>query len=96
MLPILRVQPPLGRIFTKADDAPGSPNRTILTYGYWQRRFAGARDILGQTVQIDGKPCEVIGVLPSSFKFLDRNPAVLLPLRLNSPAPTLEASAIQL
>jgi predicted permease len=84
MLPILRVQPLLGRIFTKADDAPGSPDRTILTYGYWQRRFAGARDIVGQTVQIDGKPCEVVGVLPSSFKFLDRNPAVLLPLRLNS------------
>jgi putative ABC transport system permease protein len=84
MLPILRVQPLLGQLFTKADDAPGSPDRMMLTYGYWQRRFGGARDIVGQTVEIDGKPCEVIGVLPSSFSFLDRNPAVLLPVRLNS------------
>jgi putative ABC transport system permease protein len=84
MLPILRVQPLLGRIFTKADDAPGSPDRLILTYGYWQRRFGGAEDIVGQAVQIDGKLCEVVGVLPPSFRFLDRNPAVLLPMRLNS------------
>jgi predicted permease len=82
-LPILKVRPLLGRLFTKADDAPGSPDRTVLTYGYWQRRFGGARDVVGQTVTIDGKPFEVIGVLPSSFTFLDRTPAVLLPFRLN-------------
>ena len=82
-LPILKVHPLLGRLFTKADDTPGSPDRTVLTYGYWQRRFGGARDIVGQTVTIDAKSFEVIGVLPSSFGFLDRNPAVLLPLRLN-------------
>lgn len=78
-LPILKVQPLLGRLFTEADDAPGSPDRTVLTYGYWQRRFGGARDIVGQTVTIDGKPHEVIGVLPSSFRFLDKYPAVLIP-----------------
>lgn len=82
-LPTLRVQPLLGRLFTKEDDAPGSPDRTVLTYGYWQRRFGGAPDIVGQSVTIDGAPHEVIGVLPSSFKFLSTNPAVLLPFRLN-------------
>jgi predicted permease len=82
-LSILQVQPLLGRLFAKTDDAPGSPDRTVLTYGYWQRRFGGGRDIVGQTVTIDGKPYEVIGVLPSSFRFLDRKPAVLLPLRLD-------------
>jgi putative ABC transport system permease protein len=82
-LPILKVQPLLGRLFSKADDAPGSPDRTMLAHGYWQRRFGGARDIVGQIVTIDGKPHEVIGVLPSSFKFLDTNPAVLLPFRFN-------------
>jgi predicted permease len=82
-LPILKVHPLLGRLFTQADDTPGSPDRTVLTYGYWQRRFGGARDIVGQTVTINARSFEVIGVLPSSFRFLDRNPAVLLPLRLN-------------
>jgi putative ABC transport system permease protein len=84
LLPILKVQPFLGRLFTKADDAPGSPDRTMLTYGYWQRRFGGTHDVVGHTVDINGRPFEVVGVLPSSFRFLNRNPAVLLPLRLNS------------
>jgi hypothetical protein len=30
-----------GRLFTEEEDAPGSPLRTILTWGYWQRRFGG-------------------------------------------------------
>ena len=42
-LPLLRVQPVLGRLFSKEDDAPASPPRVVLTHGYWQRRFGGAR-----------------------------------------------------
>ena len=83
LLPILRVQPLLGRFFTKEDDAPGSPRRAILTHGYWERRFGGAPDVIGRSLNVDGKPCEVIGVLPPSFKFLRTDPAVLLPFQLN-------------
>jgi putative ABC transport system permease protein len=82
-LPLLRVQPVLGRLFSKEDDAPGSPLRVVLTYGYWQRTFGGAHDIIGQTLEIDGAPNEVIGVLPASFKFLRTDPAVLLPMQLD-------------
>ena len=83
LLPILRVRPLLGRFFTKEDDAPGSPRRAIVTHGYWQRRFGGASDVIGRLLNVDGRPCEVIGVLPPSFKFLRTDPAVLLPLQLN-------------
>jgi putative ABC transport system permease protein len=83
LLPILRVPPSLGRVFTKEDDAPGGPRRAILTHGYWQRRFGGAPGVIGRSVTIDGLPCEVIGVLPPSFKFLRTDPAVLLPFQLN-------------
>ena len=83
LLPILRVQPLLGRFFTKEDDAPGSPRRAILTHGYWQRRFGGAPDVVGRSLDVDGRPCEVIGILPPSFKFLRTDPAVLLPFRFN-------------
>ena len=83
LLPILRVQPLLGRFFTKEDDAPGSPRRAILTHGYWQRRFGGAPDVIGRSLNVDGRPCEVIGVLPPSFKFLRTDPAVLLPFQFN-------------
>ena len=81
-LPLLRVQPALGRFFGSEDDAPGGPLRVVLGYGYWQRRFGGAAGVIGQSLQIDGRLAEVIGVLPSSFRFLRTNPAVLLPMPL--------------
>ena len=85
VLPVLRVRPLLGRLFNKEDDAPGAPRRVILTHGYWQRRFAGAEDVIGQTLLIDGRSSEVIGVLPASFKFLRSDAAVLLPMQLVRP-----------
>ncbi len=86
-LPLLRVQPVVGRLFSTEDDAPGEPLRVVLTYGYWQRRFGGANSAIGESIEIDGRPGEVIGVLPSTFKFLRMNPAVVLPLPLDSNAP---------
>jgi hypothetical protein len=83
LLPILRVQPLLGRFFTQEDDAPGSPRRTILSHGYWQRQFGGTPDVIGRALNVDGRPHEVIGILPPSFKFLHTDPAVLLPFRFN-------------
>jgi predicted permease len=82
-LPLLRVQPLLGRLFRAEDDVPGTPARVVLTYGYWQRRFGGAGDVLGQTLDVDGVPAEIIGVLPRSFRFLDHDPAVVRPMRLD-------------
>jgi putative ABC transport system permease protein len=83
VLPILQVPPRLGRSFTSDDDQPGSPRRAILTHGYWQRRFGGTSDVVGRSLTINGTPYEVIGILPSSFKFLHTDPALLLPLRFN-------------
>jgi putative ABC transport system permease protein len=48
-----------------------------------KRGSAGAPDVIGRSLNVDGTPCEVIGVLPPSFKFLRTDPAVLLPLQLN-------------
>jgi predicted permease len=86
-LPLLRVQPAVGRFFNEEDDRPGSPLRVILTYGFWQRRFGGAGDVVGRPVTIDGRPAEVIGVLPSSFRFLRIRPSVVLPMPLDAAAP---------
>jgi len=86
-LPLLRVQPVLGRSFSTEDDTPGNPLRMMLTYGYWQRRFGGAENVVGQTVTVDGRPGEVIGVLPASFTFLRTRPEVVLPMPLDASAP---------
>jgi predicted permease len=82
-LPLLRVQPLHGRLFTKEDDSPGQPLRVILTYPYWQRRFGGAENAVGQTLSIDNAPAEIIGILPASFTFLRQKPALLLPMQLD-------------
>ena len=86
-LPLLRVQPIIGRLFSGEDDAPGAPLHVVLTYGYWQRRFGAAENIVGRSIVVDGRPGEVIGVLPSSFKFLRARPAVVLPMPLDVNAP---------
>lgn len=86
-LPLLRVQPMLGRGFSAEDDAPGAPRRMMLTHGYWQRRFGGAANVVGQQLVVDGTPVEVIGVLPASFQFLRARPAIVLPMPLDVNAP---------
>jgi len=83
ILPVLGAQPVLGRLFTPADDAPGSPETVILTYGYWQARFGGASSVIGRRVTLDGRPREVIGVLPRGFRFLDRDVSAFLPMQID-------------
>ena len=82
-LPILGVQPLIGRLFNAEDDSPGRPLRAILTHAYWQRRFGGAADVIGKTLLIDGAAAEIVGVLPASFNFLRTHPSVLLPIQLD-------------
>jgi predicted permease len=86
-LPLLRVQPVLGRAFSAEDDTPGASPRVLLTHGYWQRRFGGAANVVGRPLVIDGRPAEVIGVLPASFTFLRLRPAIVLPMPLDVSAP---------
>jgi putative ABC transport system permease protein len=83
VLPILGVRPLVGRLFTRGDDAPGTPETAILTAGYWRTRFGADATAIGRTLVIDGEPREIIGVLPDSFRFMDRSFAVVLPLRLD-------------
>jgi len=81
VLPLLKVQPVLGRVFSRTDDSPGSPETVILTFGYWKARLGGDNAVLGRRVLIDGKAVEVAGVLPEKFRFLDLKPALILPTR---------------
>jgi len=83
VLPVLGVQPILGRWFSNEEDNPGTPRKAVLTYGWWQARFGGAPAVIGRTITVDGIPREVIGVMPAAFRFLDRDAAFLLPLQLD-------------
>lgn len=83
ILPMLGVEPELGRWFSQKDVAPGSPLTTLLTHGWWQKRFGGDRSVIGRRIVVDGLPIQVIGVMPAHFQFLDQTPAFLLPLQLD-------------
>lgn len=76
---VLGVAPLLGRWFTREDDAPGKPETVILSYGYWRQRFGSDRQVLGRKVTVNGRPMEVVGVMPESFRFLDERFSMLLP-----------------
>jgi putative ABC transport system permease protein len=83
VLPMLSVQPMLGRVFSKTDDAPGSPETVILTAAYWRARFGADRSAIGRTLMIDSRPREIVGVLPDTFQFLDRTVSLVVPFRFD-------------
>ncbi len=65
----LGVSPVLGRDFTSADNEPGAEKVAIIGHGIWQRDFAGAPDIVGKGVRINGTPATIVGVMPRGFAF---------------------------
>ena len=71
----LGVAPVLGRDFRPDDDQPTAPLVTLISYAAWQRRFAGRADVLGKTVELDGKTTTIIGVLPRVFHFAPAEPS---------------------
>ncbi len=84
VLSILGIRPMLGRWFTRSDDLPGSAETVMLTYGYWRTKFGGDRSVIGKTLDVDGKPRQIIGVLPQTFTFLDMpDPPLILPLKFD-------------
>jgi predicted permease len=82
-LPLLGVRPVLGRLFTRADDSPGSPETILLAYGYWQQKFCGSPAVIGRRIIADGKARTIIGVLAPDFHFHDSKAVVVFPLQFN-------------
>jgi predicted permease len=72
---VLGVTPILGRDFADGEDRKSAPRSVILSYAAWQQRYGGRRDILGQTVTLDGSPNTIVGVLPPNFHFAPAEPA---------------------
>jgi putative ABC transport system permease protein len=69
MLPLLGVEPMLGRMFAPGEDQPGADREVVLSHKIWQRLFAGDRGVLGRSVMLDGAPYRVVGVMPPGFQF---------------------------
>jgi putative ABC transport system permease protein len=79
LLATYAAQPLIGRGFTFADEQ-GDGHVVLLSYGLWQRRFAGASSAIGQTIRLDDEPYRVAGVLPRGFRTpYGKEPDIYLP-----------------
>jgi predicted permease len=81
VLPLLGVPPAVGRWF-RAEGGAAELRTVVLGYGLWQSRFAGAANVLGRVIRLDGVPHEVIGVMPSGFHFPTRDVQLWTPFAL--------------
>jgi putative ABC transport system permease protein len=64
---VLGVKPMLGRTFTDAEDVPNGPNLAVLGFALWNRRYAADPSLVGRSILIDGRPYQVVGVMPPGF-----------------------------
>jgi len=81
--PLFGVQPLLGRGFLPEEDRPGGNKVAVLSYSLWQSRYGGDRNIVNRDIQLNGEKHTVVGVMPSSFQFLDKEVRLWVPLALD-------------
>jgi predicted permease len=71
-----------GRDFTAQDDVRGAPRVALLRYGLWVRRFGADRNAIGRTLNLDGQPVLIVGILPPDFEPPEGSADVFLPQQL--------------
>ena len=81
---LLGVRPVLGRGLTVEDDRPGGPAVAVIAHALWQRRFGGATDIVGKTVDVDGRPTTILGVMGRGFAFPFRDQELWVPIAFST------------
>jgi putative ABC transport system permease protein len=84
LLPVLGVEPVLGRMFSPEEDHPGAGSVVILSHALWSTRFDRRPGVLGQVISLDGVPHTVVGVMPAGFHVLSDQELFWIPLRLES------------
>lgn len=66
--PLLGIQPLHGRSFSR-DEAEQQQRLALISHRFWQARFGGSLDAIGSSIQLDGRPSRIIGILPAGFQF---------------------------
>lgn len=91
LFPLLGVEAALGRTFTEDEMEEGNHEKVLLTDAYWRERFGAARDVVGRSLRVDGRPFEVVGVLPADFRMADAPEArFVVPVAFDEDARQLE------
>jgi predicted permease len=82
---VLGVEPALGHLLNAQDDrTPGASPYAVLSYDYWQRRFAADPHVVGRTVRLNGYPFTIVGVARRGFRGLDvtASPNLFVPITM--------------
>ncbi len=80
LMELLGVAPWLGRPIQPGDTKPGAAPVIVLSHAAWQEKFGGDPAIIGRVIAFDGKPVEIVGVMPKSFVFGDSRRSFWVPL----------------
>lgn len=67
LIPMLGIQPQLGRGFLPDEDQPGRNAVVLLNHAFWLRRFNADPDVVGRILRLDSEPVTVVGVMPPEF-----------------------------
>ncbi len=90
--PLLGVQAAMGRTFTEDEMDVDNHRKVVLTDAYWREHFAGAPDVVGKDLRVDGEPYTIVGVLPESFHLVGRSDvAFILPIPFTPEQRTIES-----
>jgi len=63
-----RIRPMLGRSFTEADYADGASPTAILSHAFWTTRLGSSPEVIGRTIEIDGREATIVGIAPRNFE----------------------------
>src|SRR5262245_139654 len=85
MLEVWGVGPALGRGFSAEEHRFGGPAAALVSDRYWRRRLGSASDVLSRSVRIGGASAPIVGVMPASFLFHDRDVDIWFPARVDAP-----------
>jgi putative ABC transport system permease protein len=86
LLPMLGVQPKLGRGFLDGDGRPESDAAVLISEAFWRRAFGGQPDVLGTRVLLNDEPHTIVGVMPRRFRLTGDHEDVWLPIDVRSVA----------
>ncbi|HJX29815.1 MAG TPA: ABC transporter permease, partial [Thermoanaerobaculia bacterium] len=76
---VLGIEPLIGRRILPAEDAKGGADVVLLSHGFWRRRFGSDPGVVGRTLRLEGRPHQIIGVMPEVLRFPFRDTQVWLP-----------------
>lgn len=80
---VMGVRPLLGRTFGRKEDTPEPADVAVLSYRLWQGEFGGHASVVGTTIELDGRPTRVLGVMPPGFDFPFPEARAWMPLGLD-------------